>query len=117
MFAEILPLVDDGAVGAFGEHLGQLPLHLLSQTRRREFLFFSEDVFHLSRDFGFAETVRGFRQQSAGFGALTRVLDRHEVLDEVVAAEQLQIAEPISLTLSLDKRLEETLAEKRSHAT
>ena len=47
----------------------------------------------------------------SGFGADARIPDRHEVRDEVVAAEKLEVAEPIALPRRPQECLDEAALE------
>ena len=116
VLAEILPFVDDGALGLFRQQLGQFPLHFESGSGGNELLFFGEERFDLLVDAGLESLVDAFGDEIDAGGSEARVLDRHEVFHEVLATEKLQIAEPTAVTRRFDEGLEETLPEKGREA-
>ena len=123
--AEVLPFVDDGALGKVGQQRRQLAPHLLTEFRVEEELVFSaEDLVDLVANpqlvldirfgderVGDGRTGSGDSRRRRGTGRNPRVANRHEVLYEIVLAEKLQIAEPLALAGGSQERLDETALE------
>ena len=86
--AEILPLVDDGALSVVGQELCQLALHLLADFGVEELLIVLEELVDFLSDLlgvGFV----GVGNELGKFGSGHRIFDGHEVGVEMMLAEKL----------------------------
>ena len=118
--AEILPFVDDGALGVVGQQFGQLPFQFLTdfgsvRRKKREFVgrLFAKDFVDSLFDLLLMLRVGEIGDEIAGLDATfeKRIPDGHEVGDEIVLAEKLKVAEPIAFGSGAEERRHQTTLE------